>query len=376
MPNSFDLSRIAREYRDQRYFASLDGLRTISIVPVVWHHSTDWQYPGLLGRGPIGVDLFFAISGFLITTLLMRERERTGSIELSAFYARRSLRIFPLYYLVLLLHLGFALWVRPDWAPSRNFVARWFYYATYTANWFGLSDHAGPALFVFAWSLCTEEQFYAFWAPVLRWSRRLWVAAVCMAFWLIVDLALEFDWLGAKGLTHSSIRTVLTSFASPIGFGALLAMAAQHRRIGRWLMFLLARRSSAPWVGAIVVSLVVLPWANLPVLHLSLALLVLCCSVRRDHGLARWLDATPMRFVGRISYGIYLWHVPAIGAIRGSMPELRGHAGVVFTLALPLSIGLAAISFRYFEEPLSRWGRGFAGGRWSRALRSMDSTVK
>jgi peptidoglycan/LPS O-acetylase OafA/YrhL len=362
MHESVDIESLRRAFREQRYFASLDGLRTISIVPVVWHHATPRPYSGLLGRGPIGVDLFFAISGFLITTLLVRERLRLGRIDLVAFYARRSVRIFPLYYLVLGLHLGFALFVRPDWEPSRNFLVRWPYYATYTANWLRVADQAGSALFVFAWSLCTEEQFYAFWAPVLRWCRRLTIAAVIMGLWLLVDILLECGCSGTQRFRSSWLFTVVTSFASPIGFGALLALAIHDEKIGYWLWFLLGRRMSSPVIGAVVLSLVVYPWAKPPILHLGLALLVLCCSLRRDHGLSRLLDNAPMRFVGRISYGIYLWHVPVIGAIRTLMPDLREHASAVFACALPLSLALAAVSYRTFEQPVMKLGKGFRRG--------------
>src|SRR5678816_1344035 len=90
-----------RAYLGLERFPSLDGLRALSIVPVIWHHSTPRQLEGVLGKGPLGVHLFFAISGFLITTLLLRERRATGAISIAGFYARRSLRIFPLYYAVL-----------------------------------------------------------------------------------------------------------------------------------------------------------------------------------------------------------------------------------------------------------------------------------
>ena len=74
----------------------LDGLRCLAILPVLWHHATPRLLPGVLGKGAVGVDLFFALSGFLITTLLLRERRANGAIKLGAFYVRRSLRIFPL----------------------------------------------------------------------------------------------------------------------------------------------------------------------------------------------------------------------------------------------------------------------------------------
>ncbi len=354
--------RLFRSFLEQRYFASLDGLRMVSIVPVVWHHSTPRPYSGLMGRGPIGVDLFFAISGFLITTLLVRERKRVGRIDLAAFYARRSLRIFPLYYLVLGLHLVFALWVRPDWEPSRNFLARWPYYAIYIANWTTELTPAGPALFVFAWSLCTEEQFYAFWAPVLRWCRHLSAAAFVIGTWLLLDILLESGVIGDPSFRHSLPVTIVTSFASPIGFGALLALAIHDEALGPRLMQIVGRRHSATLVAVVVVSLVIVPWAKTPVLHLGLAVLVLCCSVRHDHGLVRLFDSEGTRFIGRISYGIYLWHVPLIGLVRTLCPSLREQAGTVFVLALPLSVAVATLSHRLFEQPLLELGTRFRRG--------------
>jgi peptidoglycan/LPS O-acetylase OafA/YrhL len=98
---SAEADRAFARFRKTGYFPSLDGLRCLAIVPVVWHHSTPYPYAGLLGRGPLGVDLFFAISGFLITTLLLRERDQAAGVSVRRFYVRRAARIFPLYYAVL-----------------------------------------------------------------------------------------------------------------------------------------------------------------------------------------------------------------------------------------------------------------------------------
>jgi len=359
MTDPAETERLRRAFLEQRYFASLDGLRAISIVPVVWHHCSLQPHAGILGRGPLGVDLFFAISGFLITTLLVRERGRFGQIDLAAFYARRSLRIFPLYYLVFGLHLLYALFVRPDWEPCRRFLARWPYYATYTANWLSGVEQAGPALFVFAWSLCTEEQFYAFWAPVLRWSRRLSLAAGIIGAWLIVDILLE-HWCGGGSEPGRSLSyRIITSFSGSIGFGALLALAIHDKTLGAWLWRLVGRRHSATVAAALVVILVASPWARTPVMYLCLALLVLCCAVRRDHGLSRLLDPAAPRFIGRISYGIYLWHLPAIGLVQAVAPRWREQPVMVFVLALPLSVGIAAVSYRFFEQRMLALGARF-----------------
>ncbi len=342
----------------QRYFPSFDGLRALSILPVVWHHSTPRPYPGLLGRGPIGVDLFFAISGFLITTLLVREREQRGRIDLSAFYVRRSCRIFPLYYLVFALYVLYANLVRPEPESSRIFRDGWVVFATYTANW---QQFAGPSLFAFAWSLCTEEQFYAFWAPLMRWAKRLWMAGLCMATWLGLDVWLESGTCPLSGLLPPLLSTILHSFASPIGFGALLALAAHHRRLGPWLGWLFGRRSSAILVGLGVVLLIVWPVAPLVVLHLGLGLLTLCCALRPDHGLSRCLGPAPLQFIGKVSYGIYLWHVSVIAALVRLVPALHARPFLLFVLAFPLAVGVAALSYRYFERPFLA-----LGARWQR----------
>src|SRR5262245_12093123 len=148
-------------------FGSLDGLRALSIVPVVWHHATPHPLDGALGRGPLGVDLFFAISGFLITTLLLRERdERT--IDLRSFYVRRTLRIFPLYYVVLGAFIAHAIFFRAPGAPRDHFLASLPSYATYTSNWFVDNAVSHAVVFSFAWSLATEEQFYLGFPWILR----------------------------------------------------------------------------------------------------------------------------------------------------------------------------------------------------------------
>ncbi len=125
---SRDLGARFAEYRATRFFESLDGLRGISILGVIWFHSW-WgtpYYPTLhslpvLRQGEYGVHIFYVLSGFLITTLLLRERERAGTISLGNFYMRRTLRIWPLYYAVLFLYI-FVVWkFEPDPNRARNF---------------------------------------------------------------------------------------------------------------------------------------------------------------------------------------------------------------------------------------------------------------
>src|SRR6187402_609181 len=210
-------------YLAQRHFGSLDGLRCLSIVPVIWHHATPRPLPGIWGKGPAGVDLFFCISGFLITTLLLRERAREGRIALGAFYLRRALRILPLYYAVLLSYLAFALCLPPALPQRAHFFDTLPLYASFTANWFADFGVSHPILFSFAWSLCIEEQFYAFWPWLVRWlSARAALLAMCAL--ITVDCWAERSAFGGYS------GRILTSFAAPIGFGALLALLLDGRR--------------------------------------------------------------------------------------------------------------------------------------------------
>jgi peptidoglycan/LPS O-acetylase OafA/YrhL len=208
------------EYLSVRYFSSLDGLRAISILLVIWHHAVGGE--GILGRGHHGVGLFFAISGFLITTLLVREHSEHGSINIRAFYLRRALRIFPLYYAVLAIYtLGWFLGTRGT-PIGDGFLENLPAFATYTTNWFVQLEPGEPVAFYHAWSLATEEQFYLLWPPVLiallPYARGLRAAGLVVATMAATDVAVTRLTDG-----DSFLRTVITSVATPICAGALMA---------------------------------------------------------------------------------------------------------------------------------------------------------
>ena len=151
-----------------RNFSALDGLRAVSVLAVIWSHASGVHDLALLNQGRRGVDFFFAISGFLITTLLLREHSRSGGISLRDFYFRRTLRIFPLYYAVLCLYCVLAFLTLSGKPKGAEFWNNLPAFLTYTSNWFVSADHAGDGVtFYFAWSLATEEQFYLFWPPLM-----------------------------------------------------------------------------------------------------------------------------------------------------------------------------------------------------------------
>src|SRR5262249_33574495 len=182
-------------FRDRKVFASLDGLRAIAVFGVVWHHVARGRPLFFAEQGALGVQLFFVISGFLIATLLLREKRRTNTIALRAFYVRRALRIFPLYYVALLVRIVVVALFAADSSDGAAFFGNLKYFATFTSNWFvGSSPHV---IFAFAWSLAAEEQFYVVWAPVERflskWLAALLAASLLVLWWLATNNVLPLD---------------------------------------------------------------------------------------------------------------------------------------------------------------------------------------
>ena len=204
----------------------LDGLRGLAICP--WFGTTPRRACcRVLGKGAVGVDLFFALSGFLITTLLLRERApHRASCGVGAFYARRSLRLFPLYYLVLGFYALRALQTQADSAIARHFLHALPLHATYTSNWFLDYSVPHPVMFAFSWSLCVEEQFYWVWPGVVALVRSRAVLALLMGGAVVVDTLAEHAAF-ANYLPPGSLGLrMLTSFATPIGCGGFLALSS------------------------------------------------------------------------------------------------------------------------------------------------------
>ncbi|CAN5582955.1 acyltransferase [soil metagenome] len=337
---------------------ALDGLRAASILPVVWHHSTPRPLEGALGRGPLGVDLFFALSGFLITTLLLRERRRTKKVHLFSFFVRRSLRLFPLYYLTLAIYAVYAQWVLGgSTPPAAHFFKTLPFYATYTGNWFA-TGAAHPILFAFSWSLATEEQFYVLWAPLLRVLRGHLVPALAMIALVTIDQLAERGFILESG---TFAHRIVTSFATPIGFGCLLAIACDHRGIGPFLRRVLGRTEVRVFVFAVSIAAFAF---GIPLIaaHATFAVLVGCAAVEDQSPLFGWARNPAVVWVGKISYGIYLLHVTVIALVHRVFPAMHDSAWFVFAIAFPLSIALASGTYLVFEKPLFGLRERFRAG--------------
>ena len=315
--------------------------------------------PYLSASGAHGVTLFFAISGFLIVTLLLRERERTGQIDLKAFYIRRSLRIFPLYYAVIALYVVLVFLVERNNPVGREFFNNLPFFLTYTSNWFVLLD--GRVIFYFAWSLAAEEQFYLVWPAVQKFftpKRALSLVAGVIAVVTATQLLSIGDAHAEQGLLHR----IVIGIPLAICFGVVLAHALHHRRSFDALRWIFASRSSSlVWLAVLLCSL---SWQAAPVvlIHAAAAMFVGACVYREDHGLAPLLRLRVMAHVGAVSYGVYLLHMLA----KNAVVRLAGAAHVElpaygpFVLTVIASIGIASLSFRYYESIFLRMKHRYA----------------
>jgi peptidoglycan/LPS O-acetylase OafA/YrhL len=342
-----------------RHLPGLDGLRCLAILPVIWHHATPRLLPGVLGKGAVGVDLFFALSGFLITTLLLRELRGQGRVKLAAFYARRALRIFPLYYLVLGFYALRALQTRASSEVARHFLHALPLHATYTSNWFLDYQVPHPVMFAFSWSLCVEEQFYWVWPGLLAVIKNRALLAVAMTAAVVIDTLAEHAAFASVLPAGSLGLRVLTSFATPIGCGSLLALLLDTPRGFALSRLLLGQRWSAPLFLALSGYWLTVPATPYLSLSLTLAALVGAVAIRSDNGLAWLLERAAVRRIGVLSYALYLVHITALGLVRRFLPALQDSSLWVFLLGLPPSLLLAELAHRFVEKPCLRWRARF-----------------
>ena len=322
---------------NERRIPSLDGLRAISITLVILSHLVKWKHISgdVLGAyGSLGVFIFFVLSGYLITNILLREHERTSTISLPQFYLRRAFRILPAAF-VFLTVVTVLYWHQTQW---RHIAAAFFYVAN--------MDRSRPWTFGHLWSLSIEEQFYLLWPFALQQWYRHRIAIAVSAF-LITPL---FQTALYAFKVHNALSGSLPIFSSQLAIGCLLAMLAPRiPKIPRSVALLMtASMIFIPWFPArtparTLLALFVLgPW-----LHISAAGVVLHV-IQVPYRALNW---APVAWLGRISYSLYLWQ-----QLFCSNPAL--HAG--YSLALP-SIACACLSYYLVEQPMLRLRE-----RWTR----------
>ncbi len=363
------------------HFPGLDSLRAYAALFVVIGHVPLNQaslglpnphYGALFFRGATAVSFFFTLSGFLITYLLLGEQARRGRIDVKAFYLRRVLRIWPLYYTVvlcgllfynaLLPRLGIAYEVR---YPLPLAAALYVLFLPNLMN----SLYAVGGILNPTWSIGIEEQFYLSWAPALRrWHHRLPALAAAVLVASLATFLLSPLAVGEVGWAPKFLDQLKFHFMAA---GALAAWALFHHR-ERLLASPVFRR---PWLQGLL-GLLVVQFYFVDVFHFGrntaeLFQLALYPWLLVEIGAnpARRLPLTnrPAEYLGRISYGLYMLHMPVVYATSWLLARsgwLRGHLLLYvlayYGLALGLTVGVAALSYRYLETPILRLKERFS----------------
>lgn len=314
--------------------------------------------------GHIGVRLFFVLSGFLITRVLLEARS-TAQFEprtaIGSFYIRRALRIFPPYFAV----LSFVWLVNLEQARGS---IKW--HALYLSNfWYALRDEWTPWVLCHTWSLSIEEQFYVVWPLVILLAPRRWLEPICMAL-IACSLAYRFYWPFTG--TPSLARDLLPPASmDALVAGALLALhRARSQTLPHWMRLssalLLVATAILMWLKPLPLSptLAWMNWIGLEVLPLvPLTALVGYCSSGLRGTPGRLLESAPINAVGRVSYGVYLFHPIVLSFVVGAQPWIpfnvseQGFGRLI--LGTTGTLVLAAISWLAFEKPLNQFKRYF-----------------
>jgi peptidoglycan/LPS O-acetylase OafA/YrhL len=336
-----------------QYNPAFDGLRAVAVVLVISDHC---GVP-VFDQGYFGVNLFFVLSGFLITRLLVDEIDATGRVDLSGFYLRRLLRLAPALLLFLIAYMLIApsLWPQFDFlSHMRDAALVGFYLSDYSqAFW-----HT-PKVLIHTWSLSVEEHFYLIWPFAVLLLARIEPRRRLVGLFGIYLLAsawriFEYETVGWDA-TYYRFDTRISGLVC----GALLAIFLQHKSqiseraanaagLFGWTALVLCLSIGfweAPW------SLVVMPHLA----HMAAFGLLISASTKNSW-VSSILSAPPLVVVGTISYGMYLWHYPAALYFRELTPwYLTG------PIVLSFSIAMATVSYVTIERPLQRYRRSLGG---------------
>lgn len=353
-------------------FVGLDILRCCAALSIVIYHST-LSYKEFLPRAfamllhgfPVGVDFFFIISGFLITYLLLAEKEQTGAISLSRFYLRRALRIFPLYYIIVAL----AWWLHHAGHPEINFYS----YLYFIGNFWMIDHDWTVATLNPLWSICIEEQFYVI-IPLLVWlipTRRLpWL------FGGIIALSIGFRVYATLTPQHNYWMTIYChtlSRCDVLAVGCWLAW----RHFTRPIRLQLPRWTLLAAVMFLVLLLSIIDTSDFTSLNLATfkkylyvlpLVFIFCYTLFTPHA------ATPpgkgvqvLNYLGKISYGLYMYHSPVIFLLDENPAIYHDSQSLRLFLILAITVVIASLSYYLFEKQILRLKNRFEVIRTVRA---------
>jgi peptidoglycan/LPS O-acetylase OafA/YrhL len=359
----------------------LDGVRALAVLTVIGFHE---GASGLRG-GFLGVDIFFVLSGFLITDLLIARYDRTGRLHLADFWTRRARRLLPALAVMLVVVTAAAAVIEPAREASLRLAL--LAAATYTSNWYQILHHVSyfaaisqagaPPPFDHLWSLAIEEQFYLVWPLIvvcvivrLDARRARVTCALIGAAVSALVMAIQYT----PGGDPSAVYYGTGTHASALLIGAALALAWPLRRLAA---IPAAHASRLDMAG--IAGLVVLAWAtghfsgSDPVVYpVGLLLAALAAAglvaAAAGHGvIAALTSIRPLRWIGVRSYGIYLWHWPVI-ALGTALAGPDASSPWLWLVETGVTIALASASWRFIETPIMRNGLGVTVRHWVQLL--------
>lgn len=374
------------------HLRGLDGLRAIAVLAVVIYHA---DLGGLTG-GFLGVEVFFVISGYLITALLLAERTSTGRIDPVAFWLRRGRRLLPALFAMLALVMAFAVFVVPEEVARLRGDA--LAAVAYVTNWHLIAGDLSyfesigrPSMFNHLWSLAIEEQFYLAWplalgAVLLIGRRTAFATTLIVAAASAVWMAIQFDPATDPSRVYYGTDTRLTGLllGSALAFvwvpsvtdvpSLVAGMSRRQRRktlavvaqAGRWGSARLGWWLDLVGVAALTGLAAFLAGADAfdPFLYqgglaaLAVVTVALIAAVVHPRGhLGRLLEAPPIRWVGTRSYSIYLWHWPIFALSRPGL-DMPLDAGPALAVRLVLTAAAAELSYRFVETPMQTGALG------------------
>ncbi len=359
------------------YLPGIDGLRALAVLAVIVYHGD----LGILGGGFLGVEVFFVISGYLITSLLLSETDRTGGVSLGHFWMRRARRLLPALFALLIGVVIISATIAPDmWDRLRGDVTA---AVLYVSNWWQVFHQesyfqaAGrPPLLRHLWSLAVEEQFYVIWPLVfafiaVKFKRGgLALAAIGVALASAVWMAVLYDPATDASRVYYGTDTRLSGLLLGVALAALWP-AHQFRKER-------AARSAGLTLDVLgVVGLAVLAWGFIRVNEFDpfiyrggfvlfdlATIAVIAVVVHPSARLGRVLGVAPLVWIGLRSYGLYLWHWPVFQITRPDL-DVPMHGWALFAFRMTITVALTELSFRFIEQPV----RTGSLGRNVRALR-------
>jgi peptidoglycan/LPS O-acetylase OafA/YrhL len=336
-----------QEKLDRAEIPALNGIRAVAVWLVITFHF------GETINGALGVTMFFTLSGFLITWLLLKEVDATGTVSLKQFYIRRTRRIFPALYCYIALGVAIYL-LRGHPVPWADVIAS----ALYLQNYYDAIFHSKDSFVGHTWSLGIEEQFYLLWPLLLirlrhdlRALTRALLGIIALAW--VLRLVLQYGLHANQGYIYHAFETRMDQLA----IGCLLAVLLRRGQWSEiWRVMLSHPLTPALVIGCIAASSLFhgqvhyrypLAYTLEPLLT---ALLIVTLIVQSEHAVWRHFNHPVMRFIGRISYSLYLYQQLTLSTARRLTEHLP--LFVQYAFAWAVTIGFALLSYHFVEKRL------------------------